>query len=416
MRLRIRQFTACPLGACVAVWFQSQSDCWCSRRLGRRPGAGAIPIDMKKPSAPAIRVIGMSLMLASSMMSSADTPPTTQTTDPCKTEPCFKANNRQSASAADLKSEPRDLSLQYPGEDLTAISPKDAVNAAGNIADATGQFVKQAAGPLAGAAVEVVGTAATAVTATYDVVNGATAGSQNGGGVVGGSVGALQAGIATCAGAGAAVLVTAACAPVLGPAAPAVGVVADTIVKDATTSYLNSYQLPVPTDNSFGCAKIGICAESDKQALGSAQDEQSEIDSVVADETKKFNTQWTSAMSGRLDQLQVQLTEAQSRQNTSGNSPPSWVSSAAALAIVAAHGKNLSALACAENIMSGGADPQCLSYAQSVQIAQKNRTISGAPGSSGSAHSGGYYDCGDGHTVLNASMCPPHPPLPLDNR
>jgi hypothetical protein len=326
---------------------------------------------MRGRSSYRIKHVGIAIILGfSTIMSLAETPPapaTTKVIDPCKTEPCFKANDGQNASAPDLQRDPRDLTLQYPGQNLADISPKDAMNAAGRMADATQQLAEKTAGPIAGAAMEMAGKAAAVVTTTYDIADGAVTGYQNGGGAPGAAAAATKAGIAACAGAGAAVVVTALCAPVMGPAAPLAGVAADTIVQDATKDYLDHYQLPAPTDNSFACAKIGVCAESSPQAAQEPvriDDAQAEIDSILANQTQKFDTQWTSAMSDRLDQLQAQLAEVQLQQQAQGTGSMSWISSAAALAVVAAGSKSQPALACVESIVAGAASSQCVAYAQ----------------------------------------------------
>jgi hypothetical protein len=321
-----------------------------------------------------VKHVSIAIVLGFSTTSLADTPPvTTKVIDPCKTEPCFKTNNGQNASAPDLKQEPRDLTLQYPGEDLTAISPKDAMNAAGKMADATQKLAEKVAGPLAGTAMEVVGKTAAVVTTTYDVANGAVTGYQNGDGVPGAVAGATKAGIAAGVGIGTTVAVTALCGPI-------VGVVAGACAEEATKDYLDNPPPPEPArDGSYNCAKIGICAGSDTQPTQDSehlQGAQSEIDSILADETKKFDDQWTSSMSDRLDRLQSQLVAAQLQQTVSADtSDMSWIKSAAALALVAADGKNLSALACAESLAAGAASSQCLDYARATATSKQSSTF-----------------------------------------
>jgi hypothetical protein len=212
---------------------------------------------------------------------------------PCNgAQPCLQPNNGQSTSAPDMKQQPIDLTLQYPGKDSTLVPPQ-TLDVVGNAADASAQVVNKSAGSIAGTVVEGVGATASAITTTYDVVNGAVTGSQNGGGIPGASVGALKAGVADCAAIGVAAAVTALCAPVLGPIAPAVGVAAGLETKDATESYLNSYQQPAPTDNSFNCAKNGDCATP----------------SDFESQTASLSAAASNTYAGKLDDLTSQQTE-----------------------------------------------------------------------------------------------------------
>jgi hypothetical protein len=226
-------------------------------------------------------------------------PPSAQASGCPATGACLRPNNGQNASAPDLTRQPIDLTLQYPGNNPPQISPQGAVDVAGKVADASGPMVKQIAGPGAGAALHAVGTAAGVITTGFDVVGGAVSGYQNGGGVPGATAGATQAAIVACVGAGTTLVVTAACTPALGPAAPVVGVVAGAIAEDATKTYLNNYQAPTPSDNSFSCAKNGDCAPANNappdntssgstaasypaQSPQSTQQSQTQQDSLIA--------------------------------------------------------------------------------------------------------------------------------------
>jgi hypothetical protein len=174
--------------------------------------------------------------------------------DPCATRPCLRAGG-QWQNAPDLKPEPKDLTLQYPGHDPPSISPKDALDAAGKIAEGSRDLVKKA-GPVAREAVEDMAHGASKIVAPATVIAAATKGYEQKG-MSGAAAGAAKEVIKQGVGVVVTAGVTAECGPLAGVAA---GVCAEHAT-DAVMEFAEKHP-PAPGDASFNCAKVGNCGSS----------------------------------------------------------------------------------------------------------------------------------------------------------
>ncbi len=185
----------------------------------------------------------------------ADTPP-----NPCATAPCLQPNKGASVKGPDLKPEPIDLTLAYPGRDPPTLS----LGSAGVVSDAvtsTGHMVSKLT-PAVGKALTAGGETTSKILVPFEIASEGHQGYVENG--VPGAVAAI--GKATIK-EGVGVMTTAAVTPLCGPA---VGVVAGACAKEATAAVMKKGEkLMAPTegDTSFSCAKVGTC----KSAKGTVQ-------------------------------------------------------------------------------------------------------------------------------------------------
>jgi len=186
------------------------------------------------------------LLLATPAVAQESATPSPGQADPCKTEPCFKANNGQSAHGPDLQ--PRVSALtEYPQDGPSLNDVAGMGDVASTVSDLAAPFVGD---------IPVIGPATTMIGVGNSAVEG-----YNTGGLAGAAQGAgEEAAVATVETLTTGV-VTAACVPALGPAAPVVGVIAGKCAGAATRALI---QNPDQARLFSSCDENGVCVDTSR--------------------------------------------------------------------------------------------------------------------------------------------------------